>query len=230
MIYVTGDTHGRLDYNKLSSLQFPEQKKLTRADYVIIAGDFGGIWDGKKDNWILDWYENKPFTVCWVDGNHENFDLINQYPITEWNGGKVHQIRPSVYHLMRGQVFTIDNKTFFTFGGALSIDKSRRKEGETWWPEEIPSEQEVEEAFNNLAAHNNQVDYVITHTAPRKIMNYLHNVSLFNNYWGKIEDPTTKMLDEFETIISFKHWYFGHFHVDEKINKYTALYDRVIKI
>jgi hypothetical protein len=29
------------------------------------------------------------------------------YPIEEWNGGKIQRIRPSVIHLMRGQVFEL---------------------------------------------------------------------------------------------------------------------------
>ena len=79
---------------------------MTKDDYVIIAGDFGFIWDNSKEQqWYLNWLESKNFTTLFVDGNHENFNLINEYPIINWNGGKVHQIKPSVYHLMRGQAF-----------------------------------------------------------------------------------------------------------------------------
>ena len=42
MIYITGDTHIPTDVGKLSSKRFPEQKNLTKNDYVIICGDFGG--------------------------------------------------------------------------------------------------------------------------------------------------------------------------------------------
>ena len=43
-------------------------------------------------------------------------------PVSEWNGGKVHFVRPNVIHLMRGQVFTLQGQTYFTFGGASSHD------------------------------------------------------------------------------------------------------------
>ena len=44
-VYVTGDTHGDIDWSKLNTTHFPEQKDLTEDDLVIIAGDFGGLWD-----------------------------------------------------------------------------------------------------------------------------------------------------------------------------------------
>lgn len=39
-------------------------------------------------------------------------DFPEQREMTkEWHGGKVHELRPHVLHLMRGQVFEIDGKT-----------------------------------------------------------------------------------------------------------------------
>jgi len=123
MIYVTGDTHG--DWmNRLKVDSFPEQKEMTKDDYVIICGDFG-IWDNsKRERYNLDWLEDKSFTTLFVSGNHENYDILNSLAVEEWHGGKVNFIRPSVIHLMRGQVFNIEDKTFFTFGGASSHDIS----------------------------------------------------------------------------------------------------------
>ena len=46
MIYVTGDTHIDQDISKLNAKSFPKQKDLTKNDYVIICGDFGGVWFG----------------------------------------------------------------------------------------------------------------------------------------------------------------------------------------
>ena len=62
---------------------------MTRDDYMIICGDFGGVWDGgKKEERNLDWLEDLPFTTLFISGNHENFDLLRKYPTEEWNGGK----------------------------------------------------------------------------------------------------------------------------------------------
>ena len=96
---------------------------MTRDNYMIIAGDFGAIWNGEPDDAEqLDWLEALPFTTLWVDGNHENFDELYSYPVEEWHGGKIHHIRPHVLHLMRGQIFETEGYTFFTMGGARSVD------------------------------------------------------------------------------------------------------------
>lgn len=224
MIYVTGDTHGSLDIDKLNIKNFPQQKIMTKADYIIIAGDFGLIWsNSKEEKYWLNWLETRNFTTLWVDGNHENFDLLNSYPISEWNGGKVHQISDSIYHLMRGQVFVIDGKKIFTFGGAMSIDKAGRTEFKSWWKQEIPSGEEFLEAEANLIKNNRTVDFIITHTAPQG------NLITFGIDGDKYHDPVAKMLTTFRGK-GFKHWYFGHFHIDKTSGKFTALYDKIVEM
>ena len=75
MIYATGDTHG--NFQRFAPEYFPEQAGMTKEDYMIICGDFGGVWDGgKKEERNLDWLEDLPFTTLFVSGNHENFDLL----------------------------------------------------------------------------------------------------------------------------------------------------------
>ena len=121
MIYATGDLHGNA--LRFQPEYFPEQAKMTKDDYMIVCGDFGCIWNGdKSDDPQLDRLEALPFTVLFVDGNHENFDALNEYPVEQWHGGKVHKIRPHVIHLMRGQAFELQGRMFFTMGGAQSHD------------------------------------------------------------------------------------------------------------
>ena len=70
MIWITGDTHG--DFRRFSTGSFPQQKQMSRDDYAIITGDYGGIWDGSPTEvYWLNWLEEKPFTTLFVDGNHE---------------------------------------------------------------------------------------------------------------------------------------------------------------
>ena len=224
MIYITGDLHGGIDISKLNAKNFPQQKLLDKDDFVIVTGDFGLVFDNSKEelfwrNWLLE----KNFTTIFCDGNHENFNLLNQFPVEEWNGGKVHFINDSVIHLMRGQVFTIDDLKFFTMGGATSIDKYRRKEGISWWKEEIPSNKEFEEAFNNLDKHNWIVDYVISHTCSMRIMQ--------ERGYIKENNALNKFFDMLEGDLEYKHWYFGHFHnsigIDEK---HTMVYNEIIEL
>lgn len=112
-VYVTGDIHG--DPTRLSKNSFYEQKNFSNnkdENVVIILGDFGLVWnrdkESKQEKYWLDWLNKKPFTTIFVDGNHENHKRLSTYPIKEWHGGKVHEIRTHVLHLIRGEVFTID--------------------------------------------------------------------------------------------------------------------------
>ena len=124
MIYVTGDCHA--DFTRFNTKIFPEQYEMTKDDYVIICGDFGGVWnrfeENKHEKHWMDWLEDRPFTTLFCEGNHENFDRLYSYPVEKWNGGNVHKIRPSVIHLMRGQIFQLCDRKFFVFGGAKSHD------------------------------------------------------------------------------------------------------------
>ena len=76
MIYITGDTHIPINLEKLTDEKFPEQEQFTKSDYIIITGDFGGIWDGSDEEkfWIR-WLNERNFTTLFVDGNHENFEI-----------------------------------------------------------------------------------------------------------------------------------------------------------
>ena len=118
MIYVTGDCHA--DWTRFSMGSFPEQKEMTRDDFVIVCGDFGLWHDTPTEKWWFKWFAQKNFTVLFVDGNHENFDRLygNEFKIVDFHGGKAHKISENIYHLMRGYVFELDGKKIFTFGGA----------------------------------------------------------------------------------------------------------------
>ena len=164
MIYVTGDCHG--DFRKFTTSAFPEQREMTKDDIVIICGDFGGVWDGpiesSNDAYWLNWLDQKPFTTVFADGNHENFDrLYNDYEIVDFCSGKAHKIRESVYHLMRGEIYNIGGKKFFTFGGARSIDRgeflgeeqAKKDIHKWWWPEELPTQYEINEASGLKSKH-----------------------------------------------------------------------------
>lgn len=206
MIYVTGDTHGARDFFKLLS---PELSKLTKNDYVIICGDAGVIFNAKEAPYFINLYSYLPFTVLFVDGNHENFDVLNSYPEEIWCGGKIHRLSNSVIHLKRGQLYTIENRTFFTFGGALSFDKCRRKEGESWWEQEMPTQCDYNEAVANLQGIE-YVDYVISHDCPTFLMNDVAKYSRKLQDEGVIVSKSNEYLEQISKQTSFKHWYFAH--------------------
>ena len=222
-LFITGDTHGDIDFHKLNTKNFPEGRLLTKEDFVIICGDFCAVWDGaKSDKYLQKWYNEKPWTTLFIDGNHENHDILDSFPISEWNGGKVHFITPSIIHLMRGQVYKIGNKTFFTMGGAESHDKIYRKEGVSWWRREMPSDDEYEEGLLNLNKVNNQVDYILSHCAPDRLQSKIA-------YWYE-HDKLTNYLEIIRQTIEFKDWLLRHYHINKDFGKYHVLYNNIIEL
>ena len=246
-VYATGDTHG--NFLRFEEQHFREQEKMARSDYMIICGDFGGIWNGEpQDAETLDQLEALPFTTLWVDGNHENFDEIYNYPVEEWHGGKIHRIRPHVMHLMRGQVFEIEGRTFFTMGGARSVDvwdgildpdepgfelkywALRRRQAVfrvkhlSWWEQELPSDKEYAEARRNLERVRYEVDYIITHCAPDSIQDELSG--------GKyLHDKLTGFLEELKNKAKFHYWLHGHYHGNKNIgDKFVLLYEQIVQV
>lgn len=243
MIFITGDCHG--DYHRFNTQNFPIQKEMTRNDFIIVCGDFGFWNPSREQDWWLDWLSAKPFTLLWVDGNHENFDLLKEYPIHDWNGGKVQYIRDNVLHLMRGQIFELEGASFFTFGGARSHDirdgvldiddedfaeTSRqlwardalfRVNHISWWKEELPDQQEMDEGKENLEKRGWQVDYIIIHCAPTAFLEDLQ----------ASPDLMTDYLEEIRQRCKYKKWFFGHYHDNRDLTeKDRLLYDRILHI
>lgn len=216
-IYITGDMHG--DFSRFEDEQL---KQLSKDDILIVCGDFGFIWATEKngddfeikvENRHLDELEKSiDFTLLFVDGNHEAFPRIFEYPEVEMFGNKVHKIRNNIYHLKRGRVYTIEGKTFFCMGGAASVDKYMRIPGISWWPEELPSKEEYDIATQSLKDCNFEVEYIITHTAPVEVVKKMG----FNPYLSQDMELMSYLSFVFENT-KYKQFFFGHWHTDESI-------------
>lgn len=247
MIYITGDIHA--DFTRFNEDKFSIQKDMTKNNYVIICGDFGGVWtfeeESSREKGVLDWLNSKNFTTLFVDGNHENFTRLYNYPVEEWYGGKVHKIRDSVLHLMRGEIFEIDGKKIFAFGGAkshdiqdgiLNLDEEEkiyefRKMGAhfrvrdySWWDLELPTEAEMQNGIKNLEKVNYKVDYIISHCCPTNIQTLLGG-GLYK------KDYLTDYLQKLANKTEFKKWYFGHYHNNRQVDsKFILLYENIIPL
>ncbi|MDO4325357.1 MAG: metallophosphoesterase family protein [bacterium] len=246
MIYITGDCHG--EYRRFNRQVFPEQREMTRNDYVMVCGDFG-YWDtSKEQEWWRYWLSQRSFTLLWVDGNHENYDMLAELPVEEWHGGNVQYIAPNVIHLMRGQVYEIEGLKFFTFGGARSHDiqdgildpeapdfkekyrkliKARalfRVKHLSWWEEEMPDEAEFEEGRKNLARNDWQVDFIVTHCTASSTQ-AMFGTGLFQ------PDKLTAYLEEIKQTCQYRKWFFGHYHDNRNVTeKDIMLYEQIIRI
>jgi len=227
ILAVTGDTHGEV--SRFQPMDEPANKHLHKGDYLFVCGDFGYLFhdDFREHKYLKFLAEEIPYTICFCDGNHENFDVLNTFEVSEWNGGKVHVIgsdregNPKVIHRMRGQVFLIEGKRVFAFGGACSHDIPMRTKGRSWWPQEMPTEEEMAEAIRNLEAVNYKVDYIITHAAPETTMSVFHPAHID-------EKPLNDFLENIREKTSYAHWYMGHLHINKDIgNDQTILWSSV---
>ena len=232
-IFVCGDIHA--DISHISKKTMKQQNIiLTENDYLIILGDFGGVWHYpesrfyKQNIYLQKWLSKQPWTTLFVDGNHENHDLLNQYPVEVWNGGNVHHIvKDKIIHLMRGQVFTIEGQTFFTMGGAQSHDMEVRQEWINWWRAELPSFQEYEIALKNLDKNNWEVDYVLTHCCGTSNVKEI----LQNQYNIADESLLEAFFEGLSKNLTYNRWYCGHYHMNKNIsNNTTVLYHKIIPL
>ena len=225
-IFITGDKHGT--FTPLFGLA--EKNELLESDILIIAGDAGYVWKDDYKYTVESLEQVFPGTVAFIDGNHENHAVLNRTEISLWNGGRVHRIRPNVLHLMRGQDFAIDGTSIFTMGGGYSIDAAMRIPGRSWWPEEMPSDDEYAEAWTNLAAHGNKVDVIVSHAAPEETMQMFVQTGEISHRFLQ-EGRLNVFLENVRQTVEHRHYYFGHMHLDKRLfRNQTALFYDVYRL
>ena len=220
LVYITGDMHG-----DITRFKDPIFKKLKAGDVLIVCGDFGFIWNGsRQEKLLLRKLREKPFTIAFVDGCHENFDILeHDFRGVKWRGGRAHLIAPNIFHMMRGEIFNIDGRSFFAFGGGHSQDFEFRQ-GRNWWQREQPTHAEINRAIHNLNDYDARVDYIITHEPPASLKDCL----------GVDMQQRLEIHTFFEDIIKqcqYRKWFFGKCHMDRFIPmKFYAMFEEVLPV
>ena len=219
-VFVTGDCHQ--DMRKIYA--FADKMELGPDDYIIVLGDMGIFCrhDKADANVIIKDFEARyNFNLYFIDGNHENFKILNSLKEDENHMGYISE---HIRHLKRGRRYNIDGKDILALGGADSIDKFRRTPGLSWGEEEAITDDDVDRVDPG------EYTYVLTHCCP---------ISIFKTYkpylctLGNIVDDTNpdfhisdNKLEQVYNFIDFKHWYFGHNHVDLHLgDKFTCMFN-----
>lgn len=217
MIYITGDVHGNIDFGKLHTL---EDFNISYKDTLIILGDAGICWSKYQDEIVANLYKRLKITVIFIDGNHENFDILNSYPVVKYKGAKMHKISDHIYHVLRGEIMEVEGYSFLCLGGACSTDKAFRKEGVSWWKDEEITISDVENAKKNLKRYDFKVDYVLTHCVDS------FTLEKYTNYE---KDVSTDMLNFIDEMVAYKIWFYGHYHDDRNVgsSKY-CFYESIV--
>jgi len=222
MLYITGDTHG--DFKRFSN---PKLKKLKKGDTLIICGDFGFIWNNSREEQrTLKKLGKKKYNICFIDGTHENFELLDKYEVSEWHGGMVQRISGNLYHLCRGQLFEIDGLNVFAMGGGESPDFDIRMEHNTWSRAEIPTKKELLEAAKVIDKSGGSIDIIVTHEPPLKIKGFLQ---LKENREGLRVTGLNTFFEELAEFCRFKRWFFGSLHEDKFISSaHIAVFQNIV--
>lgn len=230
-VFLTGDTHGGSDIGKVRDFSRVATGHLSREDYLIILGDFGLVWSNppsRQETQLLDWLDAQPWTTLFIDGNHENFDLLDAMPPHAWHGGLVHEVRPHVLHLMRGETFEIGGHSFFALGGAHSIDREWRTPHRSWWEQEVPDARQREHLASRVAKIDS-VDYVLTHCPPTGCYEWYR--SRFPRFWGPSDEYTDWLEEHVEGAFTYRRWFYGHLHFDLPLDEpHTLLFNQVFDL
>jgi hypothetical protein len=220
-ILYSGDFHANVVYEiesitKEALLKKYGPEKFSGIRCHIILGDGGFMWPGNHatdlaNNEIL---AQRPFPILCVIGNHDPIlGMGNVSEIDIGIGEKVLLVNnndPFIAYLKRGKVYTIDGLKMLVLGGALSVDKERRKPNFSWWERGYWSEGEKRDLFELLKT-DNVFDIVLTHTGPQRINQKLFGVNMYQ-YPKKFSDEVALLNDEIEKRVQCREWWCGHWH------------------
>ena len=224
--YVTGDCHGNI-YNIIHFLNY---KTTTTDDVMILLGDAGLNYylndRDKRNKEILSEY---PVTYLCIHGNHEaRPESIASYTTKIWHGGVVfyEEEYPYILFARDGEVYDMDGSKVIAIGGAYSIDKEFRiMAGLPWFSDEQPSDAVKTYVEQQLENHNWCVDYVLTHTCPLK---YQPTELFLSSYdQSKVDRSTEEWMSDIEKKLTYKKWYFAHYHANKSYNDAEMLFEGI---
>lgn len=155
-VVVFGDWH---EDSNFSVRQLIETNRTINPDAYLHVGDFG-VWHGVTflDD-VNDVLVSQGKELWFIDGNHEDFTIINNLP-EDYRGLGI--LRSNIFHIPRGYAWSWGGKVLMGFGGATSVDRNFREEGITWFADEEITDDDLSRALNVR-----EVDILLTHDAPK---------------------------------------------------------------
>ena len=204
LIAILGDVHG--DWHAMD-IVLKSAIGTHNVDAVLQVGDFGYEWPGQKC-WTpskrrFKSLKDKKFPddlpMYWVDGNHENFDVLFE---------DYGESQPRWTYIERGTTVNFEDiGTVLGIGGANSIDRDIRTPGHDWWPEEYPNYGDQIRAIRSVDA--GPIHAVVSHEHPERFPYYDPRL---NSSLKKEGEITRMLLDSIFQEAKPKFWFFGHHH------------------
>lgn len=95
--------------------------------------------------------------------------------------------------------------------------------GKSWWPEELPSDEEYTTALETLERAGWNADYVLTHCAPTGIARMINP--------DYKPDALTDFLELVNKRLEFGCWLFGHYHDNREVDpKHFLLWEQIVPL
>lgn len=202
MIYLTSDWH--MTPETIDSYT-DRLAALREQDTLIHLGDLCNDWtsDGGIP-WFCRRLEKTGCRILLLDGNHEDMNYLDGLKTGECCKAKGHWVGDRLFHVARGEVLTLEGKTFLTLGGGYSGEGYIGRHPDLWQPRETPSAEEMDHMLKSCAAYDFSFDYIVSHAAPLSLMREWGLGNEYNSFHA--------FLDGIRACTKRKRWYFGHHH------------------
>lgn len=160
-VVMAGDWHGNLRWG----LAVIDHAAHVGAQTILHLGDFG-VWQGRPGREYLHHLDERltqrGVTLAFVDGNHENHEMLAAYPRTSDGAATV---TDTITYLPRGHRWVWHGQTWLALGGATSVDRQQRTPGWDWWAsEEITAGQ-----AHRVVAEGGPVEMMLCHDVPEGV-------------------------------------------------------------
>ena len=223
MVYIIGDIHG--NFKELKGLC--ERLELSKEDTIILLGDHGinyylNYRDIETKNYIRK--HIKPTLFC-IRGNHD----ANPQKVLTCNekmffGNKVlfEEGYENILYALNGYDYDINGIRSFVIGGAASVDKELRLlRGWSWFEDEVPTKEELDEIENyyDFLSSNPEtsIENILCHTCPFDAVPIDMFIGSVDQ--SKVDNTMEHFLQKISDKKKHKKIYCGHYHTDRKIGE-----------
>lgn len=241
--FITGDKHR--DFSSVR--KFCRRMRTRYQDVLIVLGDAGFNYHGdRRDDRLKARVSRWHITLFCLHGNKENRpENVGTYGVRSFCGGRVYYEPryPNILFAMDGELYDFAGAQYLAVGGAHSVDKLRcLEEGLPFWEDEMPNRDTKVRVEQQLAAANNRVFGMLTHTCPiqylprevfvstrqnAEIRQKLQKAKSKKFFAPDIDRSTEEWLGELEQRLDYQVWYCGHYHVDKQLDKVCMLHHEI---
>jgi predicted phosphodiesterase len=176
------------------------------AGVIVHLGDFGYEFRPAFLRGLDRALHQANLSLLFVDGNHEAFPTLHQYPVRA-NG--LREVTERVWHLPRGSRWTWGGVRFLAVGGAYSIDRQWRTPGSSWWREEEITDEQVAAAIDGGPA-----DVLVSHDCPAGVV--IPDLADTAEIWPPLDllraENHRRQLTRVAEAVRPRWFWHGHYH------------------